>query len=194
MRRRAFVALVATTPAWSRVARAQSQPALRAFRIGLLADGPLQEMAGLREGLTDLGYAEGANTHIEQRWAYGRRSEYRALAAELVRLQVDVIVTWGTAATLGAQAANTNIPIVAAAVGDPVGSGIVPSLAHPDGNTTGFATLTSPLVEKRVELLRELVPTTTRVAILFRSVNPNGHEHRARSDGRENGRGFDHGT
>ena len=99
MRRRRVVALLCgVTFAWSSAGRAQ-QPA-RIFRIGLLADGPLQEMGGLREGLRDLGYVEGVNIHIEHRWAHGRSSQYRALAVELVELGVDVIVTWGTPATL----------------------------------------------------------------------------------------------
>jgi hypothetical protein len=82
-------------------------------------------MEGLREGLRDLGYVDGVNVHIEHRWARGRRSQYQVLAAELVKSGVDVIVTWGTPATLGAQAVTTDIPIVTAAVGDPLGSGIV---------------------------------------------------------------------
>ena len=122
-------------------------------------------MGGLREGLRDLAYVEGVNVQIEHRWAHGRRNQYRALAVELVELGVDVIVTWGTPATLGAQAVTTDIPIVTAAVGDPLGSGVVPNLARPGGNTTGFASLTSPLFEKRVELLREIVPS--RLASAF---------------------------
>ena len=172
MRRRRVVALLCgVTLAWSSAGRAQQSP--RMSRIGLLADGPLQEMGGLREGLLDLGYVEGVNVHIEHRWAHGRRNQYRALAVELVELGVDVIVTWGTPATLGAQAVTTDIPIVTAAVGDPLGSGIVPNLARPGGNTTGFASLTSPLFEKRVELLREIVPGASRVSFLFRAVNLN---------------------
>src|SRR3954471_695429 len=111
MRRREVVALLCgVTLAWSSAGRAQQHP--RISRIGLLADGPLQEMDGLREGLRDLGYVEGVNVHIEHRWAHGRRNQYRALAVELVELGVDVIVTWGTPATLGAQAVTTDIPIV----------------------------------------------------------------------------------
>jgi putative ABC transport system substrate-binding protein len=143
------------------------------FRIGILADGPLQEMEGLREGLRDLGYVAGVNVNIDHRWAHGRRSQYQVLAAELVKSGVDVIVTWGTPATLGAQAVTTDIPIVTAAVGDPLGSGIVRSLARPGGNTTGFASMTSPLFEKRVELLREIVPGASRVSFLFRAANLN---------------------
>jgi putative ABC transport system substrate-binding protein len=130
-------------------------------------------MDGLREGLRDLGYVEGVNVHIEHRWAHGRRTQYQAQAVELVKSGVDVIVTWGTPATLGAQAVTTDIPIVTAAVGDPLGSGIVPNLARPGGNTTGFISLTSPLFEKRVELVREIIPSASRVSFLFRSANLN---------------------
>jgi putative tryptophan/tyrosine transport system substrate-binding protein len=170
-RRRAIALLGGVTLAYSSAGRAQ-QPA-RMSRIGLLADGPLPEMSGLREGLRDLGYVEGVNVHVEHRWAYGRRTQYQALAVELVKSGVDVIVTWGTPATLGAQAVTSDIPIVTAAVGDPLGSGIVPNLARPGGNTTGFASLTSPLFEKRVELVREIVPSASRVSFLFRAVNLN---------------------
>ena len=170
-RREAIACLGGVTLAWSSAGHAQQPP--RIFRIGLLADGPLQEMDGLRGGLRDLGYVEGVNVHIEHRWAHGRRSQYHAMAAELVKAGVDVVVTWGTPATLGAQAVTADIPIVAAAVGDPVGSGVVPNLARPGGNTTGFASLTSPLFEKRVELLREIVPGASRVSFLFRPANLN---------------------
>jgi putative ABC transport system substrate-binding protein len=130
-------------------------------------------MAGLREGLRDLGYIEGGNLRFDHRWAEGRTGQYRSLASELVAAGADVIVTWGTPATLGAKEATAHIPIIAAAVGDPIGNRIVTNLARPEGNITGFSSQTATLVEKRLELVRELLPKASHVTFFFRAANPN---------------------
>jgi putative ABC transport system substrate-binding protein len=148
------------------VARAQ-QPE-KIFRIGLLTGGSnLSERRGaLRQGLRDLGYAEGKNIIIEDR-SEEKTDRFPSLAAELVRLKVDVIVTSGTPQTRAAKKATTTIPIVMAAVGNPVGSGLVASLARPGGNVTGLTTITRELDGKRLELLKEAAPNVSRVAIIW---------------------------
>jgi putative tryptophan/tyrosine transport system substrate-binding protein len=133
-------------------------------RIGLLADATSWEP--LRLGLRDLGYVEGKSITLEERSSQGRHEGFRELALELVRLNVSVIVTSGTPATLAAKQATTTIPIVMASAGDPVRSGLVSSLAHPGGNVTGLTILGPGLAAKRLELLKEAVPTMSRVAFL----------------------------
>ena len=129
----------------------QSSPLLEAFR------------GGLRE----LGYREGRNVVVEYRWAGGSNQRAAELAAELVRLDVAVMVSTGTPATQAARAASATIPIVMTAVGDPVGSGLVASLARPGGNVTGLSLLDTDLDGKRIELLKEAVPGLTRIAMLW---------------------------
>ena len=145
-------------------------------RIGFLGSGTSAAFAPLivafRQGLRDLGYVEGQNVVLELRWAEGRLERLPALAAELVRLPVDVIVTHGTPGTLAAKRATTAIPIVTTTIGDPVGSGLVASLARPGGNLTGLSLLGPELGGKRLELLREVVPGLSRVAILWNRANP----------------------
>jgi putative ABC transport system substrate-binding protein len=134
--------------------------------------GPVSPTAGarllesFRQGLRELGYAEGRNISIDYRWADGRPDRFPALAAELTQLKLDVIVTYNNAGVAALQKATRTIPIVFASVGDPVGSGYVASLARPGGNITGFAGLTEEVSRKWVELLREAVPTVSRVAVL----------------------------
>jgi putative ABC transport system substrate-binding protein len=118
-------------------------------------------------GLRELGWIEGQNLTVEYRWAANREDELTALAAELVRLKMDVIVTSSTPAAHAAKRATTNIPIVITFVADPVGSGLVASLARPGGNITGVTTLATGLVAKRLELLKALLSGSTRVAILW---------------------------
>jgi putative ABC transport system substrate-binding protein len=126
----------------------------------------------VKDGLHDLGYVEGRDIILEVRWAEGRRDRLAELAAELVNLKVDVIHTFSTPAALAARDATTAIPIVFSAVGDPVGAGLVPSLAHPGGNVTGISLLATELSAKRLEILREIVPDISPVAMLWNDTNP----------------------
>ena len=126
-----------------------------------------------RQGLRELGYVEGKNIFIEWRSAEGNADRLPSLAAELVRLKVDIIVTNGPYSTRAAKAATVNIPIVMAAVGDPVGDGIVTSLARPGGNITGLSSVAPELSGKRLELLKEIVPKLSRVAVFGSSTSPN---------------------
>jgi putative ABC transport system substrate-binding protein len=150
-------------------AKAQ-QPSMTISRIGLLADATSWEP--LRLGLRDLGYVEGKSIALEERSSQGRNERFLDLAAELVRLNVNIIVTWGTPATLAAKRATTTIPIVMASAGDPVRSNLVSSLAHPGGNVTGLTVLGPGLAAKRLELLKEAVPNMSRVAFLWNPANP----------------------
>jgi putative ABC transport system substrate-binding protein len=134
--------------------------------VGVLAPGPLRPIASFKQRLSELGWVEGRNIRFEDRWAEGDDRRYAALAAELAAVRVDAILTWSTAAVLAAKRATTTIPIVMAAVGDPVGVGAVSGLARPEGNVTGFSTQNFELEEKRFELLRELVPGLHDVVML----------------------------
>lgn len=125
-----------------------------------------------KDGLRDLGYVEGKNFVIEYRSADGRDERFPGLAGELVWLKVDLIVTRGTPAALAAKNATSTIPVVITGIGDPVGQGIVASLARPGGNVTGLSAVVTALYAKRVELIRELVPGVTRIAALFNMSNP----------------------
>jgi putative ABC transport system substrate-binding protein len=138
-------------------------------RIGLLDYTPSWEP--FLQGLRELGYRAGENLHLEYRPTEGRRERLPALAAELVRLPVDVLVTAGAVATRAAQEATTTIPIVMMAVGDPVRTGIVASLAQPGGNVTGSTILGAELSAKRLQLLHEALPTLARVAFLWNPAN-----------------------
>ena len=176
MRRREFIAFVGGAAAgWPLVARAQqaSMPV-----VGVLsAEWPnavtADRLRAFREGLNDTGYVEGRNVMIEYRWAEGRNDQLPALAAELVRLPVNVIVSFGsTPASIAAKAATTTIPIVFATGGDPVRLGLVASLNRPGGNITGVAIFAVELTAKRLELLHELVPTATIIAGLVNPTDP----------------------
>jgi putative ABC transport system substrate-binding protein len=144
--------------------------------IGFLSSGEPEPgraapwMAAFRQGLSETGYVEGQNVAIEYRGAEGRYDRLPALAADLVGRKVDVIATGGTPAALAAKSATQTIPIVFSGVGDPVGSGLVASLARPGGNLTGISEMTTDLMSKRLELLSEMVPQATVIALL---VNPN---------------------
>jgi putative ABC transport system substrate-binding protein len=151
---------------------AEAQQARKIPRIGFLSGGsasselPLRE--ALRQGLRDLGYVHGQNVSIEER--FGAPEQFPDLAAELVSLKVDLIVVTGGATALAAKNATKSIPIVMAVVGDPVGTGIVASLRKPGGNVTGFSIMSPELSGKRLELLKEIVPGNSRVAV-FASAN-----------------------
>jgi putative tryptophan/tyrosine transport system substrate-binding protein len=122
--------------------------------------------------LRELGYVEGQNILIEYRWAEGKYERFPALIAELISQKVDVIVTAGTPATLAVKKATTSVPLVMVAVGDPVGTGIVPSLGHPGGNITGLTSISPELDGKRLELLREVVPNISHIAVLWNAASP----------------------
>ena len=150
---------------------AEGQGARRMVTIGVLAPDASPLLDSLRQGLRDLGYIEGENIRFEHRYAEGRFERFAKLATELVSVKVDVIVTWGTAAALAAKRATKTIPIVMGAIGDPVGAKVVSSLAHPDGNITGLSAVTAELEEKRLELLKEIVPRISRIGLLGNPTN-----------------------
>ena len=133
---------------------------------------PFEQLRSLQQGLRELGYVEGKNLTFEYRFAEGGDDRYPALAAELAGLGVDVIVTWGSPAALAAKRATATIPIVMASIGDPIGTGVVSNLAHPGGNITGLTSLNSELENKRLELLKELVPQLSRLGVLANATNP----------------------
>ena len=149
---------------------AQAQQPKKVPRIGFLFNTPPSANAArieaFRQGLRELGYVEGKNIVIEWRRAEGKADRLTGLAAELVRLKVDIIVSAGSAVTRPAKEATVTIPIVMAQDTDPVGSGFVASLARPGGNITGLATLAPEIGGKRLELLKEIVPRLSRVAVL----------------------------
>jgi len=146
------------------------------YRIGMLERTSTAinaaNLDAFRQGLRELGYVEGMSFAIEYRSADGRDERFPALATELVRLKVDLILTRGTPAALAAKNATRTIPVVMAGIGDPVGQGVVASLARPGGNVTGLSALVTEVYSKRVELLRELVPGAARIAALFNMTNP----------------------
>ena len=151
----------------------QAQQPAKIPRIGLLftnfASTNTAREAAFREGLRELGYVAGKNIVIEYRYAEGQQDRFPALAAELVRLNVDVIVSTGPATTHAVKEATATIPIVMAQVNDPVGNGFVANLARPGGNITGLSTLAPELSGKRLELLKEVVPKLTRLAVIGQS-------------------------
>jgi putative tryptophan/tyrosine transport system substrate-binding protein len=176
VQRRIFLTLVGSSAAWSLAARAQQPAKLRT--IGYF--GPTtrafdsQRRAAFVERLRDLGWIEGRTITIEYRWAEGRNERLAETAAEFVRLKMDVIVTAATPPSIAVKRATSDIPIVFAAVGDPVGAGVVESLARPGGNATGLSLQQTDAAGKRIELLREVVPDLRHLAIIANSDNPSG--------------------
>jgi putative tryptophan/tyrosine transport system substrate-binding protein len=175
MRRREFITLVGgAAAAWPVAARAQQSGKLPT--IGFLGQSTRSATsewtAAFVQRLRELGWIDGRNVAIEYRWGEGRNERFAEIAAEFVRLKVDVLVTAGTPQVLAAKQATSVIPIVFAVAGDPVGTGLVTSLARPGGNVTGLATLAADLAGKRLELLREVVPGLGRLAILGNVGNP----------------------
>jgi putative tryptophan/tyrosine transport system substrate-binding protein len=174
MRRREFMALVAGTSAWPIALHAQ-QPAMPV--VGLLGSASpelwTERLRAFREGLAEAGYVEGKSVRIEYRWAHSRNHRLPALAAELVREQVAVIVVLGsTSSALAAKAATSTIPIVARIAADPVELGLISSLNDPGGNITGVTTLGAATSPKQLELLRELLPRVRVFALLVNPTNP----------------------
>lgn len=155
---------------------AQAQQTGSVYRIGFLGNSTAALEANLvgpfREGLRELGYVEGRNILIEYRWAEGKYDRFPALIGELLALKVAVIVTAGTPATLAVKQATTSVPLVMTAVGDPVGTGIVPSLSHPGGNITGLTAISTEMDAKRLELLKEVVPSVSYIALLWNPSSP----------------------
>ena len=172
--RRAFLAMVGGAIAAPLAAEAQQ--AGKVYRIVYLGNSsaPLETdlTDAFREGLRKLNYVEGRNIAIEYLWAEGRNDRFPALVAEAVRLKADVILTSGTPATLAAKGGTGTIPIVIAAMGDPIGAGVVSSLARPGGNITGLASMSPEIDGKRLELLKEIVPGMSRIAVLWNPTNP----------------------
>jgi putative ABC transport system substrate-binding protein len=156
---------------------AEAQPATKTSRIGYLSPNSASEpenrrrLGALREGLRDLGYVEGQNITIESRWAEGEYGRLPDLAAELVHLKVDVIVTYAPPAIQAAKQATGTIPIVMAGIIDPVATGFVASLARPGGNITGLSLMAPEMVGKQLEILKEAIPEVTRVAVLGNPAN-----------------------
>jgi putative tryptophan/tyrosine transport system substrate-binding protein len=178
MRRRQLIAgLIAA--AWS-LSGAGAQQSTKVSRIGFLGNSNASPEANLvgafREALRELGYAESRNIVIEYRWAEGDYARFPTLIAELIGLNVDVIVTAGTPAALAVKKATTSIPCVMVAVGDPVGTDLVASLARPGGNMTGLTSIAPELEGKRLELLKEVVPSVSHVAVLWNPANAYMHE------------------
>jgi putative ABC transport system substrate-binding protein len=171
-RRELLLRLCAAPAAWPLGAKAQEPNKL--YKVGILNAGGSARMLEdiLRDSLRELGFIEGKNLKFEGRYAENTLDRLPALAAELVSLKVDVIVGGGTLAPLAAMRATSTIPIVMAAAGDPVGSGLVASLAHPGGNVTGTSLMAPDLAGKRLELLTELMPGISRVAVLWNAANP----------------------
>jgi putative ABC transport system substrate-binding protein len=174
MRRREFIAaLGGAAVAWPLAARAQE---VKVPRIGFLGNSTAALETNLirpfRDGLRALGYEEDRNIVIEYRWAEGNYERFPSLVAELLASKVDVLVTAGTPASLAIKRATTSVPVVMIAVGDPVGTGLVPSLAQPGGNLTGLSSIAPDLEGKRLELLREVLPKLSHVGMFINSVNP----------------------
>jgi len=168
MRRREFITLLGGAAAWPLAARAQQPGKLPTIGfLGLSTRSANTEWtAAFVQRLRDLDRIEGRTIKIEYRWGEGREERFAEIAAEFVRLKVDIIVTAGTLAVVAAKQATTVIPIVFAAAGDPVETGLVVSLARPGGNVTGLSSQTADLAAKRLEILREVVPGLRRLAIL----------------------------
>ena len=175
MDRRAFIGTLAGSLLAAPLA-AEGQQAGKVYRIGFLGNSTEALEANLvgpfREGLRERGYVEGRDLTIEYRWAEGAYERFPALIAELIALKSDIIVTAGTPAALAVKRTTTTIPVVMAAVGDPIGTGLVKSLARPGGNLTGLVAIAPDLEGKRLELLTQIVPKLSSVAFLGNPANP----------------------
>src|SRR6266536_231608 len=173
MRRRDFIALLGGAAVWPLAARAQQGG--KVYRIGFFSAGAANTphlRAAFVETLRKLGWIEGKNVVFEYRYAENRLERLPELAEELVRLNVDIIVAPGTLAPLAAKRVTTTIPIVMANAGDPLGSGLVSSLARPGGNVTGLSLMVPDIGGKRLELLKDVLPRMSSVAVLWNVANP----------------------
>jgi ABC-type uncharacterized transport system substrate-binding protein len=178
MRRREFITLLGGAAAWPIAVRAQQSgmPTIGLLRSTTLADAP-HYVTAFRQGLKEAGYIEGENLAIEYRWAEGRLDRLPALAADLVRQQVTLIVG-NTPSAVAAKAATTTIPIVFVTGGDPIIDGLVDSLNRPGGNATGVTFLSAAVVTKRLELLRQIVPKAAAIALLVNLSFPQAERER----------------
>lgn len=174
MRRREFITLLGATVGWPSVAQAQQagKPPTVGFFGSSTASAMTRWTAAFVQRLRELGWIEGRTITIEYRWAEGRTERYAEIAAELVRLKVDVIVTYGTPPSSAAKRATAVIPIVFAAAADPVGSGLVSSLARPGANITGLSLQQSDIAGKKLELLREMLTGLRRLGVMGNVGNP----------------------
>ena len=171
MRRRDFVRLLGGAAAtWPLAAWAQQSLAPR--RIGLMANQPLPPVQRFRQRLQQLGYVEGKNLIIEYRYGEGTDDRFPSFAAELVAMPVEVIVVWGNPAAFAAKRATTSIPILIGSAGDVVNTGLISNIARPEANLTGFVAQNVELEEKRLELLKAVIPRLQRVAVLANTANP----------------------
>ena len=170
MRRRDLIELLGAMTQWPFTASAQKGDQLR--EIGILAPALFKPIDSFRERLRELGWTEGQNVEFAYRWAEGDDTRYPALAAELVSLKVDLIVTWSAPAALAAKEATGTISIVMGAIGTALETGVVSSLAHPGGNITGFSSQNIEIAGKHIGLLKDLVPGIGRVAVLWNAANP----------------------
>jgi putative ABC transport system substrate-binding protein len=168
VKRREFIALIGSAAAWPLAARAQ-QAAGRIPRIGIIDSAPIWDH--FRQELRDLGYVVDKNIAIEYRTAEGDPDRLAAAAADLARLPVDVIVVFGTPAARAAKGATTSIPIVAISIGDPVRAGLVASIARPGANITGNTILGPNIAAKRLQILKEVLPSAVRIAFLWNPDN-----------------------
>ena len=170
MRRREFIILVGGVTAWP--VEALAQQAGKVWRMGFLAQGPESFYEAFFEGLREYGYEEGHNLIVERRYARGQNERFKEFAAEMVRLNVDIIIVLTTPAALAVMNATKTIPIEHPNAIDPLSTGLIDSLAHPGRNLTGGAQLTAETSGKRMEILKKLVPGLSRVAVLWNSANP----------------------
>jgi putative ABC transport system substrate-binding protein len=165
---------------------ASAQSGKKVHRVGFIASSPPDGYQRfLDEFLAELkrhGYAEGKNLIVEQRWTDGAIAPLAARAEELLRAHVDVIVAWGTPATLAAKKASSQIPIVMVSIGDPVGTGIVSNLARPGGNVTGNSNVATEVSAKLLSVLKEVLPTATRIGVLRNTANPLSKLHLAETE------------
>src|SRR6266487_2641824 len=176
MKRRKFITLLGgAAAAWPFAARAQQVPKLPTIGFLGAATASFERAStdAFVQRLRELGWIENRTVAIEYRWAEGRDERFAQIAAEFVRLKVDVILTYGTLSILAVKKATAVIPIVFAAAGDPVGTGLVASLARPGGNITGLSIQQTDLASKRLEMLREVLPSLRTVAILVHVGSPN---------------------
>jgi putative tryptophan/tyrosine transport system substrate-binding protein len=171
MKRREFITLLGSAAAAWPLAAARAQQPGKVWRMGFIAHGHEKFYDALFEGLREYGYEEGRNLIVERRYARGQAERFQEFAAEMVRLNVDIIIVVTTPAALAVKNATTTIPIVHPNAIDPLNTGLIVSLAHPGGNLTGGAQLTAEVSAKRLEILKKVVPGLSRVAALWNSAN-----------------------